>query len=70
MSDFSRALKPVNSAAKIKAMERKEEAEGVRNALRAGRGDVVAGAKKLHFEKEGLLAQLKKARVPKKGGRK
>lgn len=73
MSDFAKALRRQAKQPWVKKAEAGERAEGVRDALRAGRGDVRAGARKLHMQHEGLGAQLKRAKPrqasPKKGGR-
>jgi len=63
VSDFQKALKGQARKPWVKQAEAGEQAEGVRDALKAGRGDVKAGAKKLRLRKEGLPAQLKRART-------
>ncbi len=64
-------MKRKASSKEIKQVEKGERSEGLRDALKAGRGDVVAGARKLKMAKEGLGQQLKGAKCPAgKGGKK
>lgn len=64
MSDFQRYLKKAAKSKDVKAAEKGEQAEGLRESLRAGRGDVVKGARKLGLKKEGLDAALRGAKCP------
>lgn len=64
MSDFQKYLKRKSSSPEVKRAEKGEKSEGVRDALRAGRGDVVAGARKLGLQKPGLKSALKSAKCP------
>lgn len=71
MSDFQKAMRKQSKAPWIKSAEAGERAEGVRDALKAGKGNAVAGAKKLGMKKEGLaqaeaMAQRKKMKAKKK----
>jgi hypothetical protein len=56
MSDFQKSLKAQATKPWVKKAEAGERAEGVRDALKAGKGNAVAGAKRLHMQKEGLPA--------------
>ena len=71
MSDFQRYLKKKASSPEVKRAEGGERAEGVEKALKAGRGDVVAGAKRLGMDvvRPKMKATLKRAQKPCKGGK-
>jgi hypothetical protein len=59
VSDFAKALKTQAKKPWVKKAELGEQAEGTRNALKAGNGNAAAGAKKLGFKKPGLAAAEK-----------
>jgi hypothetical protein len=68
--DFEHLLNKTKkpSKAQIEKAERGERAEGVRDALKAGKGNAVAGAKKLRMKKPGLAkaeAMAKKMKAKK-----
>jgi hypothetical protein len=67
MSDLQKALKRQSSAPWVKTAEAGERAEGLRDSLVAGKGDAVAGGKKLHYRKPGLAAAEKLATKAKGG---
>lgn len=50
----------------IKKAEKGEKGEGVSDALKAGKTDIVKGAKKLGLDKPGLSAQLNKVKKRRK----
>lgn len=64
MSDLRKALKAQSTKPWVKKAEAGEQGEGIREALKAGRGDIVAGTKKIGVQKEGLSAALKSAKCP------
>jgi hypothetical protein len=59
VSDFQKAMKTQAKKPWVKKAEAGEKAEGVRDALKSGKGNAVAGAKKLGYNKEGLPAAEK-----------
>lgn len=63
MSDVRKGLKKFANSPTVERWERGEKSEGVRDALRAGAGNVKAGAKKLRMQKSGLPAELRRAKT-------
>ena len=61
MSDVRKFVKKTADSPAFASAEKAERAEGLRDALRAGHGNAVAGAKKLGYKKEGLPAAEKLA---------
>jgi hypothetical protein len=66
VSDFEKFLKRTAGSKAVRKAEAGERAEGVRDALKAGRGKIAVGAKKLHMQKEGLGKQLARAKKMRK----
>lgn len=56
MSDLQKLLKKTKNPTKKQVLKAElgEKSEGLRDALKAGKGNVVSGAKKLQYHKEGL----------------
>lgn len=65
MSDVRKGLSKLAKSKTVAQWEKGEKSEGVRDAIKAGKGDVVAGSKRLGLQKEGLAAALKGVRCPK-----
>lgn len=66
MSDVVKLFKKTKgkpTVSQIKKAEKGERGEGIRDALKAGKTDVVAGAKKLGLNKSGLQDQLNKVKA-------
>jgi hypothetical protein len=64
VSDVRKGLKKLAVSPTVDKWEKGEKSEGVRDALKAGHGDVRAGAKRLEMEKPGLKTQLAAAKCP------
>jgi hypothetical protein len=72
VSDVKKGLKKLAVSPTVARWEKGEKSEGVRDALKAGSGDIRAGARKLGLEKPGLKAELAGVKCPagtKKKGR-
>lgn len=64
VSDFQKFLKAQSKSKAVKRAELGEQSEGVRDALKAGKGDIVAGTRRLGMKKEGLPSALRGAKCP------